>query len=326
MKKLYKKHIAVRNKPKNLKDEDSLLFKHEFSKEINTTTLQTVKDADIVNHLIFSARKLRFYPKYTRLNKVSFKQKIKTLLSLLLLCKKVNKGVWITDDLSINYFHWFTDALPRLLASENFLDGHAILLPYEYEKQVYVIQSLKILNFDIIFFDPKKRLHVKQLILPSHTAPTGNYNKDIINKVRNRFFSDFPDTGNKKIYISRQKAIRRKITNENELMQQLKLYGFAIHFFEDYDFYRQVEIVQQATHLIGLHGAGLTNMLFMHKNGKILELRNEGDDHNNCYFSLASDLGHDYYYLVCKGDNQNTLDANLTVDINSLKLVIEQML
>ena len=77
--------------------------------------------------------------------------------------------------------------------------------------------------------------------------------------------------------------------------------------------------------LIGLHGAGLTNMLFMSEKTNVLELRNEEDSHNNCYFSLASDLNLDYYYQLNKGDRKDTHEVNVTVDILLLKQNIERM-
>jgi hypothetical protein len=66
-------------------------------------------------------------------------------------------------------------------------------------------------------------------------------------------------------------------------------------------------------------------MMFMSEGGQVLELRNEGDSHNNCYFSLASALSHDYYYLNNEGDRQDTNSVNLTVDIDQLEAVLHQM-
>ena len=322
---LYEKHITIRRKPKNLKDGDVLLFSHEFSKQIPAAILRFLNNAIIYNELIFNRRKFVLRHIYRLLKRTSFKQKIKTFIRLCVIPKKISKAIWITDELSINYFHWFTDALPKLVASENFLKDHLVLLPKKYQVKTYVIQSLKILNISPLFFDSAKLLRVRQLLLPGYTAPTGNYNKEIINKLRKKFFNPAQNKTGKKLYISRKKALRRKITNEEDVVNLLRQYDFEIHFFEDYDFYKQIELAQQAMHLISLHGAGLTNMVFMQDKGKILELRNEDDNHNNCYFSLASDLGHDYYYLLCKGDKQDTADANFMVNIKELENVIKQM-
>ena len=71
--------------------------------------------------------------------------------------------------------------------------------------------------------------------------------------------------------------------------------------------------------LVGLHGAGLTNMLFMPAKSSIIEIRNNGDSHNNCYFSMASELNHAYYYLLGQGESLQTDDVNIKIDILELK-------
>jgi len=76
--------------------------------------------------------------------------------------------------------------------------------------------------------------------------------------------------------------------------------------------------------LVGLHGAGLTNMIFMNKGGQVLEFRNANDSHNNCYFSLTSSLQHDYYYLNCKGDKEDTNAVNVTIDLTELEMLLKQ--
>ncbi len=66
-------------------------------------------------------------------------------------------------------------------------------------------------------------------------------------------------------------------------------------------------------------------MLFMREGQQVLELRRRGDAHNNCYFTLASAMGHDYYYLLCDGSSANTFDADFTVDIAALRMTLSGM-
>lgn len=166
-------------------------------------------------------------------------------------------------------------------------------------------------------------LRVRELLISSHTANTGNYNHILINELRNKFIIEGETS--RKIFISRLKASKRKITNEHEVIALLKLYNYEIHYFEDYAFSKQIEIMSQAKHLIGLHGAGLTNMLFMKEGGKVMELRNFNDADNNCYFSLASELNLHYYYQLNKSNNIDTHITDITVDIDKLKTNIEKM-
>jgi capsular polysaccharide biosynthesis protein len=82
--------------------------------------------------------------------------------------------------------------------------------------------------------------------------------------------------------------------------------------------------------LVSIHGAALTNMMFMPQGGKILELipyKNGLADfsfsrlslrHDRCYVELARVMGHTYNYLECRSDApwyKKTHMANLIVDM-----------
>jgi capsular polysaccharide biosynthesis protein len=105
-------------------------------------------------------------------------------------------------------------------------------------------------------------------------------------------------------------------------------YGFEAIHFEDYSFEQQVRIASGAQYLVANHGAGLTNMLFMKSGGSVLELRQDGDAINNCYFALASALHLNYCYRLCSSEapGEDAYTANLIVDSQLLKGIIEQML
>lgn len=229
------------------------------------------------------------------------------------------------DDWSKEYFHWFTDALPRLIASEKYLNNHVILIPKKIEKKYrYIKESLSYFKINYFFYETKK-IKINNLILPSHTSLTGNYNSSLINNVRDRFIDCNIVTANKRIFLSRRKARMRKIINENEVIDILLKYDFEIHIFEDYSLKRQIEIMQNTKILVGLHGGGLTNMLFMPREGKVLELRNMNDTSHNCFFSLASDLNHYYYYIENEGNTTNTHIVDIKVNLIDFENALKKM-
>lgn len=323
---VHQAYIVDRKFPLNLKDEDLKLFQFALSVRITPTTVDLLKNADVLKNTIFNRYEFKFYSEKTLIQEDSFKEKVKKLMMLFKTSKRISKAIWIIDTWSDGYFHWFTDALPRLIASEEFINNHVVLLPKAFQKQGFILQSLKMLNMQIEFYTYIQRVHVAELILPSHTAPvSGNYNKVYINKVRDKFLLNSYLAPSRKIYISRQKANKRQIQNEAIIIPVLKSFGYEIHFFEDYNFEDQAALMNQTKSLVSLHGAGLTNMLFMPKGGKVLELRNANDPFNNCYFSLASDLEHDYYYLSNDGDSLETHLVNVTVNVQDLKEVLDLM-
>lgn len=100
-------------------------------------------------------------------------------------------------------------------------------------------------------------------------------------------------------------------------------------YAEDLSFSQQVELFSQCSDLISIHGAALTNCLFMPKNSNVYELYREKDDNlpemNYCYERQTKALGLNHCYIYCKtGENLGThIDKiNLNVNLQELQEVI----
>lgn len=332
---IYPRRIETRKEPRNLNERDIELFKHEFTIDLRPVTLVEFQSVYILRNLIFSLRLRKFYLSFTNVFDVSKKYMFKRLLMFFRPTQEIKSGIWVTDELSSEYFHWFTDSLTRLIAIDSILyksdskaeqSKHPIILPIAYKQKAYIESSLVNLGYKTIYYNPKKSVHVQQLITCGHTAPMGNYNSSLVKYLRDAFLKQPNEaTIDRKIYISRSKAFKRKIVNEDAVVELMLADQYEIHNFEDYSLIQQVQIMHSVKTIVSLHGAGLTNMLFMPAGGNVLELRNEGDAHNNCYFSLASSLDQKYYYLNNKGDRADTNSVNITVDLEGLKAVLELM-
>ena len=63
-------------------------------------------------------------------------------------------------------------------------------------------------------------------------------------------------------------------------------------------FKEQLEIFSSARNIIGIHGAGLANVLFMPSGGTMVKIRrHESGPGNVGYWHLADALGQRYYYV-----------------------------
>jgi capsular polysaccharide biosynthesis protein len=322
---LYPEHTTERKKPINLKQEDLLLFEHEFVKKIRETNILTLTNAIILKDIVVDIKQRKSFQNYTHMDSLGVMPILKRVALFFLPSRKIERGLWFIDDWSGGYFHWLTDALPRLIASEEVDKRIPVILPADYEQMPFIVASLDILQKEVLYFNPIGKLKVKELMLCSHTANTGNYNRLLINKLRERFLGPEKKSAHRKIYMSREKALRRKVENEAEVQAVMASFGIEIHYFEEYPFKEQVKIMNESKVLIGLHGAGLTNMLFMPAGGSVLELRNREDDHNNCFYSLASELDHRYYYMLNQGDREDTHTVEVKVDIEELRATLERM-
>lgn len=335
---LYQDSISIRKLPINFNQADLALFESELKKDIPATKLFQLENINVNPHgIIFRGTKIfvesfaspkHLDPWLTPKAKLKFFVKNNLFRHI----EKIDSDVfWFTDNWSGNYFHWISDALPRLFAIREKIVNGTLLLPASYQDKENIISSLSPFVFKEVKF-VSNIIRCKTLYIPTHTAPTGNYNEILIRGLRN-FYTDFycktsSESIGDKVYISRSKAQKRKIKNEEECLVVLKEYGFKVVYFEDCSFEQQVKIALNARYLISNHGAGLTNMLFMKSGSSVFELRKKADIRNNCFFSLASSLNLKYFYQICDSvdPQEDAHTANLIVDCKLLRKNIKQML
>ncbi|TAF32493.1 MAG: glycosyltransferase family 61 protein [Cytophagales bacterium] len=212
-------------------------------------------------------------------------------------------AVFCFDEWSKGLFHWFCDVLPKLMCLREHAPSSILLLPTA--PQAFHLESIKPFGFkQTLSVDRKKSVWAdKGLITVSEIAITGNYHYQLMRDMRQLFNQYFPlnpalNLGDK-IYASRARA-RRKLANEHELEPVLAKHGFRKVFLEDYSFVEQLSIVRHAKYFAAVHGASLAYMSFMPAETRILEIRNETDTHNLCYFALATDMAQAYYYALAK--------------------------
>jgi capsular polysaccharide biosynthesis protein len=235
-----------------------------------------------------------------------------------------------------NYYHWMCEPILRQWMIKDRSRDLILLLPDYYGKVDYIMSSLEPFEFKDIFFIPAtKCVLVEDLWMPAIKPIADSYHEREIREIR-QFYLNYVqrvkgitiDRG-ERIYISRQKSSRRRVTNEEELQHLLEGYGFSIVYNEDYTFFEQVALYSNAKYLVSIHGAGMTNMLFMKANSTILELHkrktNEKDWHSLAFWYMAECLGHDYYHQVClpADPSASFYDADFIVDIGLVNKNLE---
>ena len=321
---------SKRKLPQNFDQAHLNLFQHEFERTIPESRLLQFENIGVsAEGLLFKGAKMlpESFAYAFEFDEWKRRSVLKFLVTNHFLRKrrKIESPVlWITDYWSKGYFHWLTDALTRLYVVRDRLDQVTLLLPWEFESQDFVQSSLKVFGVkNVEFIRRDEVVECRNLLMPTHTAPSGHFRDEIIKGVRTTILSAFGDSrpSDERIYISRRLAGKRKIVNEDELIQILQRFDFQLIRAEDLSFEDQVRVLSRARYLASNHGAGLTNMLFMRDGGSVLELRHETDYVNNCYFILASALGLKYYYQLCapQTTNDGPHTADLVVDPKELQ-------
>ncbi|RZK45337.1 MAG: glycosyltransferase family 61 protein [Hymenobacter sp.] len=257
------------------------------------------------------------------------------LLRQLIARKKKIKGTvgLIYDNWSVsNYYHWLADTLPRLLVLREKYPDCTLLVPAPIPQ--YVSLSTAALGFhNILPLEKEAFIQVQHLVMPSHIAHPGRQDPFLIQNVSKELLEAFgysadmlPSVSMKRIYVSRSRQKVRRLFNEKEILPLLISYGFEIMYFEEMDFEQQVKAMQSAAVVIGVHGANLTNVLFMRAGAQVVELLNEQLP-NSCYFQLASNLNLNYQVLPCKPilHSKSVNDNDVVVDICQLNKILDSL-
>jgi hypothetical protein len=336
---VYTEKELTRKAPANLREEDRALFQKELKSTLPAVAVLEyenvcVSPEGIVFRGLSLQKELLIYPKHQSTYNSLY------LFSTLLKRKKIKpaKGemyLLIFDYWSNSVFHWMADALPRLASIKQAAKDFILLLPENYNYP-YIHDSLKAFDIKGIFKLPVNTyVQCPRLIVPEHVTVSGAIRPENILEVRKTILSYYAADLKKSvhtpnIYVSRSKALYRKVLNEEALLPILHKYNFKVVFFEDMSFAEQVACCYQAKNVVSIHGANLTNTVFMQAGGNVLEFRKEKDADNHYFYAIADSVGCNYYYQTCeavdKKPGYNFFD--LTVDAQlfetNLKLMLQQ--
>lgn len=132
------------------------------------------------------------------------------------------------------------------------------------------------------------------------------YSAQSIDDLREMFFSAYGLTptahGERHLFVSRKDARIRNILNEDALYERLAPFGYERIRPGDLSHEEQVRTFSEAGSIIGPHGAGLSNLIFMPLNGRVLEIFG-GDYVQGEYLWLSFLRGLDYDFVVINEDH-----------------------
>ncbi len=235
------------------------------------------------------------------------------------------------------YFHWLTEALVRLLLYEKHGDsGAKLALPAYFKDIPYIMDSIRCLtDREILYIKEGACLKVRNLSYISNTQYTAQYHPAIMHELSAKIKRHFKITDQhpaKRVYVSRTSAKSRFVVNEAELIAILRQHDFDIVMFESLSFYEQVKLMSETKVLISIHGAGLTNMMFMPPGGSVMELQLSpavSGQYSQIYYYLASVSNLHYHYAFCQPANEadySIYRANIKVDLAQFASNLEQLL
>lgn len=223
-------------------------------------------------------------------------------------------------------YHWFFDCLPRLFYLVKVIKEPIIIIvnadisAFQLETLHFILKEN--LHFQIEYIGKNAKWTVEKFIYASFVTNqnSGFLPNSIANFLREKIWQGYgvtAGTTTTRLYLSRSKASKRRILNENELFKILQQNNFEIIYAEDLTYQEQVKLFYRATHIVAPHGAGLTNILFS-KNCSILEIQ-AADVVKPHYFLAAKSLGHTYDFLL-GSESDSKFDFSVEAELFNQKI------
>jgi capsular polysaccharide biosynthesis protein len=216
------------------------------------------------------------------------------------------------------YFHWFTDALPRLEIASRAMGANwkpdwwvvnTLDRPFIRESLTHLgIPLNRVISLKILPHIRFSNLWIPSLPCESSSGDT----PDWVVKYLKSSFKVCIDSGTetalpKKIWIDRSLINSRRLELSKRDKTILRGYGFSIVCLEDLPLLKQINIFHGAELVTGPHGAGFSNIVFSSK-PKILEFFLP-QHVNACYYSLSQHVGADYSYHIPTSSHHKTFQS-----------------
>lgn len=319
-KELYPAHVCTRKPPFNYNEADKSFFAHEFTHDICATRLHELENASVHMNTgaVFVGRQV-LEDSFVVPERIPEEFSFYHYLFLKLKGKKMTlpateKYIIAHNSWAHGLFHWVLDSLPRLYAMREFTKDAVLLLPKSYQENdrskgwtPFHVESLLPFQFKaIVEVEQDTCAKIPNLILVSHTAESGNYNVEIMRGLRNLYHDFFMPQVPKpithlgdKIYITRHKALWRKVKNDDAVIPIMQSLGFSIVNLEDYTFAEKVQIAHQARCVVSIFSSGQTIVAFMQAGSFMLDLRPR-DEHNLAIYALCDAVEVNYLYQFCE--------------------------
>lgn len=317
-----KKHIL--QLPLNLKKEEMIRFKDWEKKDTYTEVFEYKITNTYVSPfgLLFKNGflvKEALYEMYANTaNSLTFYKKILT-----------NKVKTINDTCIVfhhawyeNYYHWYTECLPRLFALKKYHKNSVLILPEDLKR--FHHETIAFFEFkDIIYCKMTEVIKCKELIFTNFTTKGfGNHRSEIIKDMASFFQSKTTKSLSNisNIYTPRSKAPKRNCVNEKDVLAILKEFQFESIVMDDLSQMEQISLFTNAKNIIGVHGSSFVNLMYMKPKGAIFDLI-EKNHKDLCYSNLANIFEINYLLIESDGvgNHSDFRDDDIIVDSLNLK-------
>lgn len=224
--------------------------------------------------------------------------------------------VGLTINLTSSAFgHWLVEDLASTIYLIEKYPSARVLISKSRSR--YVDEVIKFMQCEVIEIDGPTR--VDNLLMITKENDSGWMNPkdlDVLEQFQ-RSVPQITDPKISKIYATRR-SLKRSPANELEVELVFKDYGYEILKLEELDFITEISILNNVTHLAGVHGSWQVNSIWMKPQTTIIDIANE-----NYWTELVHrvcDLKDiDYRHVIYEGG------FNSKVNLESLKNLLDSI-
>lgn len=205
----------------------------------------------------------------------------------------------ITYPSAFAWYHWVAECLPRLHLLQTCLEAlDGIFIPANVEPQlIESLEAMGVRREQLVPLDALSHFQPDVLLVPRYCAglniplwvPTFLQQAIGLNHQT--------DPPQRKLYISRADANKRRVLNEEQLIPILRQAGFEIIRLREHSFLEQARLFHQATWVIAPHGAGLVNVLYSRPGVQVIELTPSKSVGPHLFHSVTTCAGGTYWWL-----------------------------
>lgn len=184
-------------------------------------------------------------------------------------------AVYVREHGEMGFFHWMHSVFPRVdaFSRHRLSSDYALLCKSEAPFQQDALSLARLAGVHRIEPHPSRPQFFRELIFPSPLVHEGDY--WLRPPSLATFYEGLPipaRRGPKRIYVTRQDAGVRRISNEAELVARLEPLQFVTVALRDLCFRDQVALFRDCEVVVGPHGAGLSHLVSMRRGGSVLEI------------------------------------------------------
>ena len=229
-----------------------------------------------------------------------------------------------------NFWHWMADCLPQLLTLEKYMHGRPLTLLISDTLGGFQRETLDLVKaptMTVKELPAQQWIRTERFILPSYLSGlcNGYLQEDYYGEIRKRITRGLglPQRAEPelRLYLSRSGALRRRVANEDRVVDLLREFGFTTVRPETLSMREQVSLFQRAEVIVAPHGAALGGLIFAPR-AKILVLypeRNPGE----YFFTMARRVGAQHFALIHDFYSEEDALDDFPVDLERMTAMLE---